>query len=271
MARKRGGIAGLWDRNKNFIRPAAELAAGAFGGPWAGAAAGAAMRGLDRPGKSGIGFDFGQGVRGGLEGYSLGNLGKFGADKLGSMFGSAPTVSAGTPALQGGVTLPKADGTFTVPKLSVPGLPSTAALPSEVGFDAALSPDAWKTAGFSFAQAPASAPSLTPEIIQKAIAGTSPRAPVGTAPNVLAPTVPPPKPSKLDFLKNNQYLLGSLFSSLAGQKSDDAKAEYTKMQTAMLRKQMELEEEARQNAQAKSDLLAKLLVGGFYGRPTVTI
>lgn len=69
--RKRGGLAGIWDRNKNVLRP---VVSGALGlvNPALGAAAGAAMRGLDRPGKGGIGLDVGQAVRGGLEGYGAG-------------------------------------------------------------------------------------------------------------------------------------------------------------------------------------------------------
>lgn len=69
--RKRGGLAGIWDRNKNVITP---VVSGALGlvNPALGAAAGAAMRGLDRPGRGGIGLDVGQAVRGGLEGYGAG-------------------------------------------------------------------------------------------------------------------------------------------------------------------------------------------------------
>lgn len=72
--KKRRGLAGIWDRNKNIITP---LATGAVGlipgvGPMAAAGLGAAMRGLDRPGKGGVGLDVGQAVRGGLEGYGAG-------------------------------------------------------------------------------------------------------------------------------------------------------------------------------------------------------
>lgn len=73
--RRRGGIARGWDVGKSWIRPAAQLTAGFFGGPAAASAVGAAMRGLDRPGKSGIGFDVGQGARGAMEGYLTGSLG----------------------------------------------------------------------------------------------------------------------------------------------------------------------------------------------------
>lgn len=72
MAKKRGGLAGLYDRNKGIFRTAAILGGTALGGPAGGAAAGAAMRGFDRPGKRGIGFDVGQGALGGLEGYMMG-------------------------------------------------------------------------------------------------------------------------------------------------------------------------------------------------------
>ena len=75
MARKRGGIAGFYDRNKGVLQTAAPIAAGIFGGPLAGAAVGAAMRGLDREGKSGIGFDVGKGIMGGVSGYGGGSMG----------------------------------------------------------------------------------------------------------------------------------------------------------------------------------------------------
>lgn len=74
MARKRGGIAGLWDRNKGIIKPLASGVAGVLGTPMLGAAVGAAMGGLDREGKGGIGFDARQGALGGLKGYGAGKL-----------------------------------------------------------------------------------------------------------------------------------------------------------------------------------------------------
>ena len=90
--RKRGGLAGIWDRNKGVITPLATLAAGAIGGPAAAAALGAAMGGLDRPGKRGIGLDAGGAVRGGLQGYTMGKVGQYGAGKLKGLF--APTSAA---------------------------------------------------------------------------------------------------------------------------------------------------------------------------------
>lgn len=76
MARKRGGLAGIWDRNKQIIVPAASGLAGVFGGPLAGAAVGALARGIDRR-------SLGAAMRGGLEGYGAGALGAGVGAKLG--------------------------------------------------------------------------------------------------------------------------------------------------------------------------------------------
>lgn len=107
MIRKRGGLAGLWDRNKNIIKPVATIAAGALGTPALGAAVGAAMGGLDREGRSGIGFDVKRGALGAAAGYGMGKVG--GALKSGVMSrmgGSAASElmannPLGTAAIQG--------------------------------------------------------------------------------------------------------------------------------------------------------------------------
>jgi hypothetical protein len=83
MARKRGGLAGLWDRNKHVIKPVATLAAGALTGGAGGALVGGLMNGLDREGKGGIGFDVGRGAVGAATGYGMGKIG--GALKSGVM------------------------------------------------------------------------------------------------------------------------------------------------------------------------------------------
>ena len=100
MAKKRGGLAGLYDRNKGLFRTAAILGGTALGGPAGGAAAGAAFRGLDRPGKRGIGFDVGQGIQGGLEGYLMGKT----ASGLKGMFAPSAAPSLPAPNMMVGVT-----------------------------------------------------------------------------------------------------------------------------------------------------------------------
>jgi len=101
MARKRGGLAGIWDRNKQIIKPVAEIGASLLGGPMASAAVGSLMEGLDRPGKSGIGFDVGAGLRGGVTGYSVGQgtqLAKGGVKALMSQLGTGAAPGAGAGA-----------------------------------------------------------------------------------------------------------------------------------------------------------------------------
>lgn len=75
MARKRGGLAGIWDRNKQIIKPLATGVAGALTGGAGAAVLGGLMSGLDREGKKGIGFDIGQGVKGAVQGYGTGAAG----------------------------------------------------------------------------------------------------------------------------------------------------------------------------------------------------
>jgi hypothetical protein len=86
MARKRGGLAGLWDRKKQYIVPAATGLAGIFGGPLAGAALGAAMRGADKRSLKSAAL-------GGLEGAAMGKLGAGVGAKLGIGAGSRQAVS----------------------------------------------------------------------------------------------------------------------------------------------------------------------------------
>jgi hypothetical protein len=75
MARKRGGLAGIWDRNKQIIKPLATGVAGALTGGVGAAALGGLMSGLDREGKKGIGFDIGKGAKGAIAGYGAGAAG----------------------------------------------------------------------------------------------------------------------------------------------------------------------------------------------------
>jgi hypothetical protein len=76
LGKKRGGVAGVWDRNKKVIVPLASAALGAVtGGVAAPILLGAAARGLDREGKSGVGVDLGQAARGAVEGGVSGYVG----------------------------------------------------------------------------------------------------------------------------------------------------------------------------------------------------
>ena len=83
MAKKRGGLAGFYDKNKKIIKPVAAGLAGMLGTPALGAAVGAAFGGLDREGKSGVKVDLGGAVKGGITGYAAGGAGQ----SLGRMAG----------------------------------------------------------------------------------------------------------------------------------------------------------------------------------------
>jgi hypothetical protein len=95
--RKRGGISGVWDRNKQIIKPVVAGVAGALtGGAALPALLGAGMAGFDRPGKSGFGFDLGRGLAGagagalaGAGGAGLAGAVKGAAGAAGSGFGGA--------------------------------------------------------------------------------------------------------------------------------------------------------------------------------------
>ena len=75
--RQRGGAARVWDANKQFIKPIVAGAAGMLPGvgQFIAPLLGAAMGGFDRPGKGGIGFDVGRGLRGAAEGHLAGAAG----------------------------------------------------------------------------------------------------------------------------------------------------------------------------------------------------
>jgi hypothetical protein len=91
----RGGLAGTYDRNKKVIMPALTIGAGLLTGGLAAPAVVGALKGFDREGKGGIGFDVGKGVRGGLEGAAIG-----GATQLAS-----GAVRGGLSAMKGGTSM----------------------------------------------------------------------------------------------------------------------------------------------------------------------
>lgn len=147
MARKRGGLAGIWDRNKGAIKLLAPMALGMIPGvgvPLA-AAAGAAMGGLDRPGKRGIGFDLGGGIRGGLTGAASGMTGAGIKKGVASLFtAKAPPLPAlgadiGQSAMQASGDVAASLGAMaptsmpSLPPMGAPGLSSLGAgMPSPV-------------------------------------------------------------------------------------------------------------------------------------------
>lgn len=172
MAKKRGGLAGLYDRNKGIIQAAAPVVAGAFGGPMAGAAVGAAMRGLDRPGKRGIGLDPFEAVKGGLSGYGAGALGQAGRKGITSLFTAkaAPNAAlfeSGTEAMNRGLAM--------IPDVTIPSAPSPASSLFAPSMPTLPPFNAEKMIGIT-PQSPMGAPTVTPTL-------TPPRLPARVNPN----------------------------------------------------------------------------------------
>jgi hypothetical protein len=109
MARKRGGLAGIYDRNKKLIKTIAPIAAGFIPGvgPLIGAGLGAALGG-DTEGKGYFkGFNTGGAIKGGISGYGGAKLGQAAKGGLGNMFtgGGVPGMPAGKlPSMPDGLT-----------------------------------------------------------------------------------------------------------------------------------------------------------------------
>ena len=76
--KKRGGLAGFYDRNKKLIQAGLPTLAGMFvpgAGAVAGGIVGGLARGLDRPGQGGVALDLGRAAQGAATGAALGTLG----------------------------------------------------------------------------------------------------------------------------------------------------------------------------------------------------
>jgi hypothetical protein len=124
MARKRGGLAGVWDRNKGVITPAAEMLAGAIN-PLLGAGVGAAIGALDRPGKSGIGIDPFHAVTGGIQGYGMGKLGQSARTGLQGLFTGGMEKAVPAQGISGNVDMTaRMTPTASMGPSAITGIPS---------------------------------------------------------------------------------------------------------------------------------------------------
>jgi hypothetical protein len=113
----RGGVAGAYDRNKGLVQAAVPTLAGMFipgSAPLIGAISGGLARGLDRPGKGGVGLDLGQAAQGAATGAALGSLGRYAGGKMGVGPGAAPVPTGGN------VPGPKPGQTVTTPNYGQP-------------------------------------------------------------------------------------------------------------------------------------------------------
>lgn len=132
--RKRGGLAGLYDRNKGLIQAAVPTLAGMLipgSALVSGAIAGGLARGLDRPGKGGIGLDLGQAAQGALTGAALGQAGRYLGGKVGVGPGAVPKVAAAPAATTAPQDIPAMLSDADYKKFNVIGADKTA--PSVAG------------------------------------------------------------------------------------------------------------------------------------------
>ena len=189
MAKKRGGVAGFYDRNKGAIKTIAPIAAGFIPGvgPAIGAALGAALGG-DREGKGYFsGFDVGGAVKGGLSGYGGAKLGQAAKGGLAKMFtGGASPIDKLTGAPKMGVMTQTTGPTGAVQSLGgAPSVGLTAGGPSSYGAMGSYQPT---MAGGAGSSAAAAAPSGS----AAGMYGNIPAPQMGAMPNISSP--PPSNP-----------------------------------------------------------------------------
>lgn len=185
MARKRGGLAGIWDRNKGAIKALAPIALGAIPGvgvPLA-AVAGAAMGGLDRPGKGGIGLDLGGALKGGATGYLGGQTGKALAGGIKGML----TAGRGTPDISGAMN--KASSMIDEGNAQILSRPSMGGAPTNFTQTFGSGMPASEIDAMRQSARGIRAPSMGTQLTTSAARGQLPSigAPVATAPGI-APT-----------------------------------------------------------------------------------
>ena len=128
--KKRGGVAGAYDRNKELVQAAVPALAGMFlpgSSALMGALAGGLARGLDRPGKGGIGLDLGQAARGAVTGAALGQLGgaagsKLGVSKIGMGGGGMPLKPMSAPG-DAITSVGERTASAIAPPTTAPGVP----------------------------------------------------------------------------------------------------------------------------------------------------
>ena len=110
--KKRGGLAGFYDRNKKLVQAGLPTLAGMFvpgAGAVAGGIVGGLARGLDRPGQGGVALDLGRAAQGAATGATLGTLGAKVSPVKPAL--PAPTATpAPTPAAPGAPAAPGGGG-----------------------------------------------------------------------------------------------------------------------------------------------------------------
>lgn len=247
MARKRGGLAGIWDRNKNIITPVATGLVGAFGSPIAAAALGAAMRGLDRPGKAGIGIDPFAAVKGGVEGYAAGSLGQSAKKGVANLF--APKMAPGAQQLAAGTQMMN-EGLASIPNLTAPSAPSLAGagLPSMPSLPEVNMPARIGVTPSAAAPSPGAAPRSVTAPGGGAVAGGTQDKPQGRIARLLS------------GVRENWEPLSGIAEAVGGTMSGQQANAINQQQADLNRMRMELERQKFETEQESRRRLTQLLM-----------
>lgn len=277
--RKRGGVAGTYDRNKALVQAAAPLLAGmlipGIGSAAAGAITGGLARGLDRPGKGGIGLDLGAAAKGAIAGAGMGQLGGAAKAKFGEFMAERAAKKLAETAAGGAIPTGPITAQFRAPTMPS-ALPSAGgggmALPAAGG--GAATPIGGQVAGAMRAPAAGGMPSFTPSAAGQAAsraiggmggaAGMAPVAPsigagVGQAAAGAARTGGMATVKSL--LTNPQVLAGATgaVADVMGQRSQQRIAEQQLAQQGeQFQQRFGMEEEEIKRRQAQANRLAGL-------------
>lgn len=282
-SKKRGGVAGAYDRNKALVQAAAPVLAGmllpGIGSAAAGAITGGLARGLDRPGKGGIGLDLGAAAKGAVAGAGMGQLGGAIGSKASQFLANRAASKAGEAALTAAAPTGPITPQFRAPAMPS-GLPSAGggggmALPAAGG--GAGTPIGGQIAGAMRAPAAGGMPTFTPSAAGSAASqairgmggaagGMAPVAPsigagVGQAAAGVARTGG--MSTIKNLLTNPQVLAGATgaIADVMGQRSQQRIAEQQLAQQGQqFQQRFGMEEDEMKRLQAQRNRLAGLFV-----------
>jgi hypothetical protein len=251
MAKKRGGIAGFYDRNKKVIKPVAAGLAGMLGTPALGAAVGAAFGGLDREGKRGIGVDLGGAAKGGLSGYAAGSagsaLGKMaGIGKIGGLESAGNRISG---LFTGGGNAASTSAVSPLDKLT--GAPQVGLTPSVPNIT---------DIGSKYVTPMNQPLSMMPQTMMGAPTSYLPKEPLETgglrkmASDAFA---------KGGYLERNQGMIGGVAKGVGSVLGGRAEGQAMADQTELARQKFEYEKEQQMDEQERRRRMAELLMPLF--------
>ena len=288
MARKRGGLAGLYDRNKKYIKTLAPIAAGFVPGvgPALGAALGAAMGG-DTEGKGYFsGFNTAGAVKGGISGYGGAKLGQAAKSRVSKMLTASPLdkltgapsvgLTAGAPSSYG------ASGSFQ-PSLTG-SAPSTGMLS---GASAPAAAYKGNVGGYGIGMPVGSAPPVPPSAMTDLpdITGIGskyvtpmnqplqmkPQAVFGASPSSLPREIPGGGLRKMasdafgegGYIQRNERMLGGVAKGIGSVLGGRAEAGALESKTELERQKFEYEKEQQAAEEERRRRMAELLMPLF--------